>query len=533
MKTIIKSVFALLCCGAVLASCNKQTPVSAPEMTADVTAFADIAAHNPGDVAVMLTTKVNWIVQTPSWVTPSVTFGNGNSTVSFKIAENYKDEKTSTPERSGEIVFSGGGTLTGNGAKLVIPIAQNGYTYVDPQASIGGIHNIEEFIEFYKAMTSGLSTKKWTNEDGEVALLASIDLGSITAWQEYASLYSTSNGNNDCSISAECFPFTGTFNGNGYTLSNFNPTVTLAANGTFGLFPALSGATVKNFKLNGTFTVSATGQADAGLVAGTVLNSTITDVTVDGKLISSGTTASARYALGGIAGFTCAKGAENSEISGCVTNVTVEAVGGSNSANGATCAMYGGITGFSTYDKAAGRVKLKGCTNNGNMTVTLGRCSGIVATPNGGTEMENCTNNGHQVNSIADGRLGNICSVIGQDGKLVGCVNNGNIETPKYGDATGTAAGFVGLLNHDTVIIEGGANTGIIKSSRTDGKYIGLLVANFSKFKYVKGVNVSGGIVIAGEAKDINAGNFMDYIGTCSAANLAKVTELTWTSPAK
>lgn len=529
MKKCIKTVLAVLGLTATLVACQK--PVVKSEISADVEAIKEVPAHNPADVAVTITSNVNWIVQTPSWVKASVAYGSGNSIVSFSFAENYVNETTTVADRTGEIKISGGGTLDGNGATLLIPVHQLGFTYVDPDAPLGGIPDATEFIKFLSAATVGNPLTRWLDDNNEVVLFDDIDLGEVAdeKWQEFADAREVINANNDCTIDGAVFA--GVLNGKGHKIFNFNPTVVLETNRTFGLIPVMNGGTIKNLELTGTLSISANGQADAGLLVGTALNSTVKDVVVNGKVKSTGVTVSKRFALGGICGFACAREDANGLFDNCVSNVEADAVGGANLANGGAGAMYGGICGFSTYNKKEGRVTIKNCVNNGLMKVKVGRCSGIVATPNGGTIFESCTNNGNQINEIPDGRLANICCVAGQDCKLVNCVNNGDIEAMSYGAAAGTCAGIMALPNHDTVTIEGGANYGVIKTSRTDGQYVGLLVANFSKFTYIKDIKVSGGIVVNGTAADINAGNFMSYIGTCSAANLEKVTGLTWEDP--
>ena len=81
-------------------------------MEVDVTSI-EAEAQNPAEVAVTLTTNVNWILTCPEWVTPSAKFGSGDAILTFAIATNYKDEKTNTKARSGEIKISGGGSTTG------------------------------------------------------------------------------------------------------------------------------------------------------------------------------------------------------------------------------------------------------------------------------------------------------------------------------------------------------------------------------------------------------------------------------------
>lgn len=523
MKTHLISIVASFAIAISMIACTKTEVEST--LTADITNIKDVDAQNPSALAVSISSNVNWIIQTPKWVKPSETFGSGNSIVTFTFDANFEDAETTVQPRSGEIKISGGGTLNGNGATLMIPVSQLGFTYVDTGEPLGGIPSAKQFVKFIKAASSGSAVTRWTDANNEVILLDDIDLAQVTKEEWQALVYEATNGNNDCTLTSA---FGGVFNGKGHKITNFNPEVVLAANNTFGLFPVISGATIKNVELTGTMTVSATGQADAGMLVGTALNSTIENVVVNGKIISSGTTASSRFATGGVCGFICAKDDASSFMKNCTSNVEAEIIGGANAANGAGAAQYGGIVGFSTYNKKTGRVTISECVNNGNMKVTLGRCSGIVATPNGGSIITDCVNNGDQINSIADGRLGNICCVIGQDGKIINCVNNGDLEANSY-TTGGTAAGIAAMLNHNSVTMEGGANYGTIKSSRSDGDLTGLLVANFSKFSYVKNVVVSGGLVINGTAIDLNAGNYMQYIG--KYADATNITGLSWEDP--
>ena len=123
-------------------------------MSVDLTSI-EVEAQNPEEVAVTLMTNATWILTCPDWVTPSAKYGSGDAILTFQAATNYKDETTSTRERSGEIRISGGGALTGKGAVVVIPITQRGYTYVDPNPSLGGIPDAAEFAQFIVAANNG------------------------------------------------------------------------------------------------------------------------------------------------------------------------------------------------------------------------------------------------------------------------------------------------------------------------------------------------------------------------------------------
>lgn len=528
MKQIFKSIVALLCCGAMFASCEQEVPKA--EMSADLTSI-EVDAQNPEEVAVTLKANTSWLLTTPKWVTASATYGSGDAILIFTVESNYKNETTSTQSRKGEIQISGGGALTGKGVVITIPVTQQGYTYVDPNPSLGGIPDVDEFVDFIKAANSGGPLKRWTNDNGDVVLLADIDLSNANIdWQKMADGTEVTNGNNSCEVLGT--PFTGVFDGDNHKITGFNPTVVLAANKTFGLFCAVRGATIKNVELEGTMNISATGQADAGMLVGTAYNSTISNVKVNGSLVSTGTTKSNRFSLGGICGYAFSEKDVNTVIDGATVNVEVNAVGGTNLSNGGAGAMYGGIVGFATAVNAADKsiVIVKNCVNNGNMNVTLGRCSGIVATANTGTTMQDCTNNGNQVNKITDGRLGNIVCNMAHYTKMINCVNNGDIDATAEG-YKGTVAGLLALTGSETCLeITGGGNYGTIRTVSTVGeKYRGLLWANHNRKTPTSGLIASGRLFIDGVEVEINASNYMQYLGWNTYPEILQ--NITWVAP--
>lgn len=525
MKTIFRSIMAVLAAAAVLVSCNKEVEV-VKTMTTDVNAVTDVAASNPAEISVALTTNVNWIVQTPEWITPSAVFGSGDAILTFKVGENYVNETTTVAPRTGEIKISGGGSTDGNGVSVTVTVSQLGFTYVDPNAPIEQIPDAAEFIDFIKAINAGNAPTRWMNDNGEVALSNDIDLSEYTDWQQF--VVASTNANNGCKLTGNAF--TGVFNGNGYKITGFNPTVHLAANQTFGLFSAVKEGVVKNVVLEGNLTVTAEGQSDAGMLVGTAFNATIQNVTINGKITSAGTTVGKRFSLGGVCGFAYSEETKTTVIKNAVVNADVDFVGGSNTGNGAGCAMYGGIVGFTTTPKAIGdfSVILSDCVNNGNMNVTLGRCSGIVATANSGTTLSGCVNNGDQINKIANGRLGNIVCNLSYNSHIINCVNNGDLDATVDG-YKGTVGGIFALAGDATSIIEGGGNYGTIKTLSTAGKYIGLLWANHNNTIPTKGMVASGRIIVDGVEREINASNYMEHLGFIKYPEC--VTDITWVAP--
>lgn len=548
MKTLLRiTTFAALA-ALLLSGCqNKKIPgldETVYPLSVDREVIRDVAANNPGDEVVVITTDAPyWIVTTSvDWITPDMTqgVGGGKSTIlTLQIASNYKGESKTTNPRSGEVKISGGHN------SVTVTVSQLGHeAVIDPSTSIGGIPDMDEFKDFINAVNDGEGLTRWTNEAGEIELLTDLDLADFDDWVPIGDAATTGNNTNACAPTGEYF--SGVFNGGNHTISNFKAVQTVTAGKTWGLFGCVQNGTVKNLKLTGVdITLTASGAADAGVVVGTLKNATVDNVTVEGKLSLKGTTVdNVRFAVGGIVGFLVsqvAEGATEAAVKNCTADLTVNAEGGSNTKNGATGCHYGGIVGFATnVDKDASYVHVEDCVSNGSITASIGRSCGIVAAANYATHIERCTNNANQLSTMNNGRIANITCILGQEGYILDCVNNGSITTTQTNCQSG---GFVALLNHASVYIKGGANYGdIISAFVTDSSgrdFRGLLVANFSAFGEVSGVTVSGrvGKYVEGSTPqwlDVNADNFIEgkYIGYWKDdAAKAKITGLTYVAP--
>ncbi len=520
MKTHVKLICASFVALMMASSCAQEEEVQIT-FSSDPAALNDVPCKDPSDQVLNLTTNANWIVTTPTWVKADPIFGSGNAIVSFAVESTYVNDKTDVAPRSGEIVFSGGGK------SYVVPITQLGYTApYDPSASIGGIPDVEEFMKFVEAVNTNDGVSRWQNASKEVELLADINLSEFKEWTPIGNPETVSNGNYAGAYTG--IAFKGVFDGGGHTISGFNPTVKVPAGGTFGLFGVLDGATVKNLNVVTDLNISAEAQADAGVLVGTSISSTIQNVKVSGKITSAGTGESKRFALGGIAGFIFNTGTGISVVKDCTVDLIVNADCGKNTANGAAGTMYGGVAGFVTTAQDNSANNIENCVNNGQLNVKLGRCSGIVATANYGGHFLNCTNNANQVNTIANGRVGNVVSVLYKNAVAEGLVNNGNLTTT---DAATHAGAIVSFFNDDAIVMKGGKNTGTVIAANTT--YRGLIGGNIAKFTSISGVTVGGKLGVYKEDGnhemiDVNAGNFTEYIGVVSDANRAKITDLTW-----
>lgn len=135
--------------------------------------------------------------------------------------------------------------------------------------------------------------------------------------------------NNHTPIGTESVPFTGTFDGNGYTISGLNITSTGIQRNFVGLFGLVQDATICNLGLKEVY-LSGTSSGpsnlvDVGGIAGRGVSTNITNCYVIGVLCGT-TTASNNLSasVGGIIGYTSDYTSNDPIISNCYTNCTID-----------------------------------------------------------------------------------------------------------------------------------------------------------------------------------------------------------------
>lgn len=421
------------------------------------------------------------------------------------------------------------GYLTLATSKAESAITENNVFAGEP-APIVGIASVDDLLEFRDSVNAGSTFKKFQDETGAVVLVDDIDCSAITEWIPIGNPATVTNANTACSYTGSAFK--GVFDGKGHSIYNIKLTKEIADAGTFGLFGVLDGATVKNLVLGmkddaSAFTVSSLGTADAGVLAGTVTGqSIISNCTNNIPVTVEGGASGKRFAVGAFVGFACSQSTTYVQLSELINNAAANISSGKNTANGATCVMYGGIGGFFTGTTAGVLTTVENCRNNGDITSQCGRSSGLVATCNTRTFLRYCTNYGNQVNTFTNARIGNLTCVTGAGCALDDCTNYGNLTTT---DSSTTTGGMIALLNGDDDVVTGGGNYGTIIGANE--QYHGLLVANFSKFSKVDGVFAGGacGTYVSGSAPvmhELTKENFMNHIGSYKVEALDKITNI-------
>lgn len=390
------------------------------------------------------------------------------------------------------------------------------YAFAPP----GGIWTADDLVEFAAAVNAGETLAPWQNEEGVVVLLDDIDMTGVTTWTPIGDA-TFALASNALTISTGR-PFTGFFDGQDHTISNFKMVCDNATpNRAWGLFGALgSGAVVENlvFDASCSLEVKASKATDCGMLAGLVYDATVRNVTNNAPMSFDGSAGNVRMTMGMI-GLAFAN--EGVVIDRLTNEADLTGEGGNNTTNGATGVQIGGICGFSTnHASSANAVTFTGCVNRGNLSTKAARASGIVAAANRYTHLTDCTNYGHNDNAFAtsgNARIGNITCITGTGAKFTKVVNHGDVICR----TNGAAGSIVCLVNHDDNEFVGCENYGRIISDRDNNNYKGTFFGQCNKAAVFRnciaqgdvGTYNGGSYVMVG----VNADNYMDYLGAHSA----------------
>ena len=404
----------------------------------------------------------------------------------------------------------------------------------------GGIGCAQDLVDFAAAVNNGSSLIEYMNDEGKIVLLDDIDMTGVTNWTPIGNAKMTSYNPTDG------VPFSGHFDGQGHSILNFKMKPDLASTKvegrTYGLFGFLQNATVENLTIGAAegddseLTFSADGTTDVGVFTGVIRNSTLKNcVNYVPMTVNGNKTDNLRTTMAGFAGYVISMASEKTVLDNLKNYGSITGAPGNNTKNGATSVMIAGIAGLAHTNASAVGNFITNCDNYGNMTSSVARASGILAAAQLMTTVENCNNYGDQTNTSTNYRIGLITCVISDECTVKDCWNYGDLVTTKTG---GHAGGLVCLLTKGSntttpsCMVLGGGNRGTII---TDATTRGLLIANISQFAKVDGMVAGGalGTYNGGnyQMASITSGNYMSYIGTYSAANASKITNIVYDGP--
>ena len=248
--------------------------------------------------------------------------------------------------------------------------------------------------------------------------------------------------------SSDTYPFEGTFDGNGHTISGLK--IKESVDDNQGLFGYVSGM-ICNLKLSGS--VETTG-SNAGGIAGTLLPGAVLEN------CTAEVNVSGRDKVGGVAGEST-----SALLSGCRHTGNVKGN-----------VKIGGVVG----ENWNGQVKQ--CSNEGTVT-SEGKGVGTYGT--GGVAgrsvakdalIEECYNKGTVVS--ANECAGGVVGYTNAEGStVISCYNTGMVSGPEDETAPyGYVGGIVGSIGENGVKLQNSYNTGVVKN----GKYAGGVLGNYT-----------------------------------------------------
>ncbi len=288
-----------------------------------------------------------------------------------------------------------------------------------------------------------------------------VDASVASSWNSGAGF--TPIGNN-------ATPFTGTFNGNSYTISNLF--INLPTTNDIGLFGATSGATIENV---GLINADITGKGNVGGLVGYSNNSSSI-----ANSYATGSVSGSAYNVGGLVGFNNSSSIDNSY-----------ATGGVNGAN-----YVGGLVGYSNYSS---RIDNSYATGSVNGSYSVG---GLVGLNNFSSSIDK---------SYATG------SVIAS-GKSIGGLVGGNANSSSITDsyATGSVSGGSntgGLIGGNySSAIDNSYATGSVSGGSNAG---GLIGGNYNST--IDNSFATGGVSGTGNVGGLVGGNFLSKIANSFA----------------
>ena len=212
-------------------------------------------------------------------------------------------------------------------------------------------------------------------------------------------------------IGTATYPFKGTFDGQGYTVSNLRHTSSSTPRGLFGY---IENAEIRNLNVNtGTYTTKAT--TYGGGIVGNSVNSTIEDCSFNGQIASTSTW------IGGIVGKMV-----STTVRRCVTAGTIT----SSASN-----YVGGICGHASYGESASVIE--DCASNMDIfgVSSVGGIAGYISN----STIQRCINAGN-----VSGQTNNVGGIVGYETDDMAVVAN-NLNT----GTVYTGGGVIGFKHPD------------------------------------------------------------------------------------
>lgn len=272
-----------------LTSCSPQGDEPAG-VSFEVTPTSLTLDPQGGQEFITVRSAEDWLMRSDvKWVKVAMSSGKASSDP-VKASITF-EANTEGALRQGTITVK---TLKGKVAE--VKVSQDKFT---GQLAARGISTAEDLLAFAQAVNEGSSLTPFL-VDGAVTLLNDIDASSISSWTP---------------AGTQASPFTGSFNGKGYTIKNIKWSVDLAKYPDAGIIGYARNANITGLKVGvGGDVCTLTGSAaavNAGAVVGRLDGGSVTDCVNNVQLLYDGSAAGADVCIAGICGRSTA------EISAC------------------------------------------------------------------------------------------------------------------------------------------------------------------------------------------------------------------------
>ena len=305
MKFKISKLLSCLLVAGMFVSCD-QAGNKQPAVAFEVTPTSLVLDPQGGQEFISVRSNEDWLMRSEvKWVKVATSSGKASSEPT-KASITF-EANTSGAAREGVITVK-----TLKGASAQIKVSQDNFT---GQLKTRGISTAEDLVAFAQAVNEGTTLTPFL-VDGAVKILNDIDASSIKDWTP---------------AGTQTNPFSGVFDGNGYTIKNIKWSVDLSKYPDAGIIGYAKNANITGLKVGAegdVFTLAGTASAvNAGAVAGRLDGGSITSCTNNLQLLYDGSATGANVCVAGICGRSNAEVSESTNKGNVISKVVARAAG--------------------------------------------------------------------------------------------------------------------------------------------------------------------------------------------------------------
>ena len=280
MKFKISKLLSCLLVAGMFVSCD-QAGNKQPAVAFEVTPTSLVLDPQGGQEFISVRSNEDWLMRSEvKWVKVATSSGKASSEPA-KASITF-EANTSGAAREGVITVK-----TLKGASAQIKVSQDNFT---GQLKTRGISTAEDLVAFAQAVNEGTTLTPFL-VDGAVKILNDIDASSIKDWTP---------------AGTQTNPFSGVFDGNGYTIKNIKWSVDLSKYPDAGIIGYAKNANITGLKVGAegdVFTLAGTASTvNAGAVVGRLDGGSITSCTNNLQLLYDGSANGANVCVAGICG---------------------------------------------------------------------------------------------------------------------------------------------------------------------------------------------------------------------------------------